>query len=556
MSEFWTLFKYEFKLEFPFKHSKGKKDFVGHAFSIIISLFVILAFIYLISSIVSKYLTVKIDKISAPMERAHEMLNLIYLFVVVLMSFLGVEKMRAALTQRTHKEIFLRLPVKQNTIFLSKLSVLLIWFFALSVAFVIPINLIFFIHLNAEPIFWLRTLLVTALLPIFPFVISCVLIVPYIKIVDFIKTRYVILFVVLSAILIGAFLLYSEVLIFIQELLETGTIKFLFNAEFINFVQVLIKISYPVNSLASIALNITMIESLFTVLLVALGSCVVVFFVTKALYFLTLYRNENPRKTGLKPRKFRELPPTVSLIKKEFISVFREPKHLFSYFAIAAAMPMMVYCCYTMFELLIKNSIGITANFSLSLLIILIFAVLTNTFCSTNITRDGLSTLKIKTLPVNAKKVVLAKVIFCDIISSLAIILSVILLIAATSLTTLDGLVCILCGVMFSTTHIFIATRLDLNYAKISVSPKEMEVRSNRVMATAVGIGAVVSIAIGVASLIISIFAKSGSMNLSDYNINISFAYLVPLFVCLLYFAFGLLYYVRNIEKSFNKLTM
>lgn len=556
MSDFWTLFKYEFKLEFPFKHTKGKKDIVGHIFSIIISLFVILAFVYLISSIVGKYLTVKIDKVAAPVERAHEILNVIYLIVVVIMSFLGVEKMRSALTQRAHKEIFLRLPVKQNTIFLSKLAVLLIWFGALSLLFVLPINLIFFIHLGAEPLFWVRTLLISVLLPIFPFVISCILIVPYIKIVDFIKSRYVLLFIVLSALLIGAFLVYSEILIFIQELLETGTIKFLFNSEFINFLQVLLKISYPVNTLASIALDINFFESVLTVLLVALGSCVVVYFVTKALYFVTLYRNESPRRIGRKPRKLRAMPSTLSLVKKEFITVFREPKHLFSYFAIAASMPMMVYCCYTMFELLIKNSIGISANFSLALLIVLIFTVLTNTFCSTNITRDGLSTLKIKTLPVNAKKVVLAKVLFCDIISSLAIILSLSLLIPATSLVTADGLVCILCGVMFSTTHIFIATRLDLNYAKISVSPKEMEIRSNRVMATAVGIGSVVAISIGVLSLIISIFSKSGSMNLSQYNIHISFAYLVPLFICLIYFVLGILYYRKNIEKSFNNLTM
>ena len=259
---------------------------------------------------------------------------------------------------------------------------------------------------------------------------------------------------------------------------------------------------------------------------------------------------------GKKPKKVHQIPATMSLVKKEFITVFREPKHLFSYFAIAASMPMMVYCCYTMFELLIKNSIGISANFSLALLIVLIFTVLTNTFCSTNITRDGLSTLKIKTLPVDAKKVVLAKVIFCDIISSLAIILSLALLIPATSLVTLDGLVCILCAVMFSTTHIFIATRLDLNYAKISVSPKEMEIRSNRIMATAVGVGSIVAIVIGVLSLVISIFSKSGSMNLSEFNIHISFAYLIPLVICLIYFTIGILYYRKNIEESFNKLTM
>ena len=55
--------------------------------------------------------------------------------------------------------------------------------------------------------------------------------------------------------------------------------------------------------------------------------------------------------------------PLVSLMKKEFICIFREPKHLFAYFSIAASMPLMVYCCYTLFESLIYNMIGLEINF-------------------------------------------------------------------------------------------------------------------------------------------------------------------------------------------------
>ena len=58
MREFWTLFKYELKTEFPFRITKGKKDFVGFLFSTIISLFVIAAFVFLIYSVVNNYIEV------------------------------------------------------------------------------------------------------------------------------------------------------------------------------------------------------------------------------------------------------------------------------------------------------------------------------------------------------------------------------------------------------------------------------------------------------------------------------------------------------------------
>ena len=558
MREFWTLFKYELKTEFPFRITKGKKDFVGFLFSTIISLFVIAAFVFLIYSVVNNYIEVKVDKVSDPNARAMELLNLLYLFIITIMSFLGVEKMRKSLTQRTHKEIFLRLPIRQETIFISKLAVLLLWFYVIGFFLVVPVNLIFFLALKPELTYWLSTAIVWACLPIVPFMISCILIVPYIVTVDFIKNRYVLLFLILSGALIGAFFVYSEVLSYIQELLETGSIKFLFNYEFIKFLQTLLKFAYPSNSLARIALNTDMLESVLIVLLVFIVGCIAIYFVTNRLYFLTMYKNSDRVKKGARPHGVHQTKPILSLIKKEFITIFREPKHLFSYFAIAVAMPMMVYSCYTLFESLIKNTIGLSVNFSLALMIVLIFSVLTNTFCATNITRDGLSNLKIKSMPIKATNISLAKVIFCEIVSSLSVVASTVLLIAATSLTILDGLAVILCGLIFSTTQIFIATRLDLNHTKVSVGPKEIEVISNRTIAKVVGFGLLMASVVGVSSLVISLISTSSALNLLNINfdIHIMFAYIVPVSVCLIYGVIGVFYYKYKIEHSFVKLVM
>ena len=174
MSDFLVLFKHEFKLQFPFsfKKVKGRKfDVLGSLLSLLISLLIIVVFVFLISSVVENYLAVKINKVEDPIARATELLNVFYAVIILAMGFLGVEKMRKSLTQKKHKELFLRLPVKQQTIFLSKLAVLLLWNYLVAFFLIIPVNFIFFLALDISYLFWLYTVLVWLLLPIVPFLI-------------------------------------------------------------------------------------------------------------------------------------------------------------------------------------------------------------------------------------------------------------------------------------------------------------------------------------------------------------------------------------------------
>lgn len=557
MKDFFTLFKHEFKLQFPFKRKNEKFDLVGNILSLLISLLVIVIFIFLISSVVETYISVRVNKVSNPTARAMELLNVFYLAIIGIVSLLCVEKMRKTLTEKKHKELFLRLPVKQETIFLSKLSVLLIWDYLLSFFLIIPINIIFSIALDVSFSFWCNTFLVWLFLPIVPFLFASLLIIPYIKIIDFIKDKYIAIFAIFSVVLIGAFVLYSQLLSIVQELLETGSMKFLFNESFLTTLQSIQSFSYPANSLANLALGENMVESLIVLVIVALIAAVVAYFVTKNLYYITLYKNDERKQNGKVNTEYRELPPIVSCIKKEFISVFRDSKNVFSYFAIATAMPVMVYCCYTLFESLISNTIGLKVNFSLAVFVVLIFSVLTNTFCSTNVSRDGLATLKTKVLPIKVSHIMLAKVIFCAIISSLSVVFSVILLIAATSLTFLDGLVVIVIGMLFSITQIFVATRLDLNHAKVSLSAVEIERESSKTIAKVVVIGLLLAIIMGILSMVIAIFAQGSSIAfIVKLNLKPFHAYFLPLLIAAGYFAFGLVYYNCKIEESFARLVM
>lgn len=583
MKQFLILFKHEFRMQFPEK-KKDRIDVIGAALSFLITILILGVFVYLLYTVVQNYVTIKLydERLgvitSNPTARTVELLNVIYSVIIVALSAMMLEKMRSTLARQTDKVLFLRMPLKQQTIFLSKLATLLISNYITAFILIVPINGIFWLSLKPDPIFILYTLLIWLLLPMVSFLIASLLLVPYIKIVEFVSNKYLIMFVLFSGALVGAFLLYAEVLEIVQNLLETGSIKFLFNSEFISTLQLLKDITYPANCFAYIAVgdmtvsnigiggkNLTFFAiSLIITITLAVLAIFVVYFVSKKLYYITLYKNETQKKVRNKMKAIFRTTKFAALIRKEFIAVFREPQNLFSYFAIATAMPVMVYSCYTLFESLIKNALGFNVSFALALIVILIFSILTNTFCATNVSRDGELALKVKMFPVRASKLLFAKVFFCSIVSSLSVIgSSALLYIAKVHFNTesqimvepRDLLVITVIGVVFSLSHIFVATRLDLNHAKVMASPQEIEEESNRTIAKTVFIGLILAIVAGVSSLLVTVFANTGVLEqYIGMTLTKEYAYYLPMGIIGAYFLFSLVYYFFLIERRYRRL--
>ena len=550
-SNFSVLCKYEFRKNRPSRRKGKKFDFIGNLLSTLVTAIIAVAFVFFLYTIAESYVDIKIDKIKDPLSRSAELLNLFYTAIIAFMSVMCLEKMRKILTEKRDKEIFLRLPVKSETIFLSKMTVLMTQNYIIASLLIIPVNLVIFLTLKPVLIYWVNVLMVLVMMPIIPLVVATILIIPYIKIVDFVSSKYPLMFFLATSALIGAFWVYSELLAIVQSLLETGSIKFLFNEEFINTLQTLRVYAYPANLITDITLGINSLIPILIVLGAVLVSCVIIFFVTKWLFYATLYKNDKRKTGGSFGAKYKRISPIASLIKKEFITVFRNPGHMFSYFAIAASMPVMVYCCYTLFESLIRNALGISLNFSLALFIVLVFGVLTNTFCATNISRDGLSALNAKLFPIKPYRIVLAKVLFCLAVSSAAVVASVGILLMSTSLSPYDGGIVALLGIMFSAAQIFIATRMDLNNANVSSGPLEAERAASKTVAKVVFIGLVLSSVTGLIALVIDIFASG---DISSANINSDLPYIISSVISLGYLIFSMRYYGHRISKSFANL--
>ena len=556
MRNFRTLFKYERRMLFP--GSRGKRfDLLGAFTSLLFTLAIAGIFGLLVYSIADGYLEVKVKQVIDPMARAYELINAVYTILIVALGIMCLEKMRSTLTRNSDIPIFLRLPVKNGTIFRAKFTALLLWTYATAFLLIVPVNLIFYFVLEVGVDFLIRTALVYLLLPMVSFLMATVLILPYMVVIKFLSTRYFLSFVALSGLVVGAFFVYSKILDVLRALFETGSIKFLFNNEFIDFLVTAKEYTYPANSLASVQMGVDMQMSLIISVSVAIVALLVAFFITGGLYRLVLYRNRDGRKSRKKRSFGFQRKVTASLLRKEFITVYREPKYLFSYFTIAFAMPFMIYCSYTLFETLVFNALGRGFEFALALIVVLVFTILTNTFCATNITRDGKSALKAKCFPIKASKLLFSKVLFCSIISSLSVIGSVMLLYfhPEIQMEMFDAIIVAAISLVFSFSQILIATRTDLNCAVVDASPEEVARTSDRTIAKVVSIGLFLAVIIGFLCFFISVFAGINPEFIGGLVIKEIYAYLIPGAIALVYFLSSIVFYHVNIEKAFSKLT-
>lgn len=550
MKDFLILFRFELREMFALRESRRRFDLLGALVSLVITGLILAVIGVVLFAVVDNYVAIKMNKVFEPIARAGELLNLIYLVIIVALSWLSLVSMRKRLVNFAGKEVFLRLPVKSSTVFLSKLAALLLWNFICALPMIVVVNLIFYFVLPMPWTFWLQTALVALLLPLISFVIAAILLVPFIYIMDAISKRYLAVFLSLCAILMGAFLLYAEFLKVVQNMFLKGSIKFLFNAEFIGFLSGLQHVSYPANLLSSLALGENVLLNALICFGIVIVGGIVVYFITNSLYRMTLYKNKAPMPLPKHRPKSREHSPFLALLQKEFILVYREPRYVFSFFAMAMAMPVMIYSCFTLFETLIQYAVGIKVSFSLALMISLIFCLLTNTFCATNISRDGLATLKNKVLPVSAKRLLLAKVVFCATVSVASMLISALVLVLFCNFPILEALLLFALGSVFAFSHILIATRMDLNHAVVSNHESVVNERvANHTMSKTVVVGLLFALVIGVCALVFYFLGKAGA-------VAPWLSYLLPVLIALLYLGVALSYYIFRLEKSFHELVV
>lgn len=557
MSNFGILFKKELK-ENLFSRGKGeKRDVFSTIFILILILIIIAAFVYIALSVVKGYVTLKHESdvnfnVDFSYIRGAEMLNLLYSAFSFLLVFYILEKERRIIIDTKDRPIILRLPIKSSTIFLSKFLVIYCLSLFTSFCFILPVNIIFYFALGTFDItFIFGTLVNIIALPLFPFFIATLLLIPYNMVLRFFKEKQFITLIFYVLIIGLGFYLYNGLLDIFRQLLETGNIKFLFNADNIKLLNNLYKYNYPLNFFVNISLNINTLMSYLGVLVVLIITLAASFSLANIMFKHTLYTN-NPVKNKLYHTSLKAKKPFVSLLKKEFLLTYRDNGNLFSYFAIAIAMPLMVYASFTLFKDLISNAIGLELDFVLGMLILFVFIVLTNTYSSTNISREGSAFLKSKTFPYSAKKLFLAKVTFAFIVSSIASIVSTCLIIIFGNLSVLESIIIILMGLVFTLSQILLGTKMDLNKANLVLNNYEIVKKQERTITKLVFSGLLIALVLGV----LLIFGDTILPSMIGKDVSTVLVIVLALLVPLAYLVYAILFYLYRLETRFKNLVL
>ncbi len=525
------------KLNFREKLSGLKKggrfsDVLGTVLSLLLAGGGIFIVVWVFSDFVQKYTLIEIDGIYDPLSRQFELTAFVYEVVFVLGLISAVSQINRAVFQSEDREILSALPVKASTIFYSKL--LLIYLRQTAVCFVvlIPLNMSFAAVTGQSAYYILLTLLSCLVFPLITIFFASALALPLYIVKRALQSRYLLLLLLATAVIGLCFWAYADILEFIQNLMTTGEIKFFFSEKTMIAIAKISEWLFPANLMAGIltkrdaALN----AGVFAAVAALLGAGG--FFIVKALlgkpsselYCGLKTKKHNKAKKVLKPSA-KKKPVLIALIVKEAEQIARTPSYAVQYFSVAALMPLMVYFCMDMGSELLSSMLFVEKNFELAIFLTALFGTLTNTFCATNISRDGRVFANLKTMPLKTRDVIGAKLLLNAAVALFAVAASCVTLSATGYISALQAAFVFLIGTLLSVAQICFATKLDLKNPSFGSDEKYAVRESGATVSAVIVCGLLSALAAGGIPLVYSVLSAFSQSTSSVFTYAFSFAF-------------------------------
>lgn len=484
MNPIYLLFKKDFTEKYSSLFRKKKKDIIGYLMTLMLILIIYGTFIYVYYKFSKMYLNQIFDDESNKIKRLFELSTMTYVGIIVLNVVIGVKQIYQTMMSAKNMEVLVVLPITSRTIFIYKMLKIYFSQVLSTLIITIPMGIVIGSISDLGIIYYLTIIIQVLLIPMISCGLSAILSIGYNYIMDFIENRFV-LHLICYVIIIGVgFYLYSLFLKLLTTLLQNGDITYFFELKRVLWINQLSNKVFPINFLGNMVIGKNYGLSLLVVLGFA-GLCLfVTSFVVGFIYRKILQNKLEGINKSLKlgSIKFKTHGQMVTLLEKEFKVVLRTPSYAFQSFATTITLPFMVYVCVSILKkMLFKVPVLslLSLDFELALFVVSMFVVLTNTFCTTNISRDGKMCYILKTLPLRGKTVVLSKILFCFIITEVSLVLTSVLLVIMNSITFFQALIILILTSVLSLSEIMFATRRNLNNLNITESDEgEMEEES------------------------------------------------------------------------------
>ncbi|MCM1306347.1 MAG: hypothetical protein NC037_05245 [Bacteroides sp.] len=555
MNRYSLLLKKQFFDAVPLNSKQLSKNLARYALGVLLVACVVTAFGFIFSKFTETYTQIKINRVPNVAERQFEVMSTVYFAMIIAFTVTGTMRLCHTLFENGDINILITMPFSPFEIFASKLTWLYIRQAIMSLVAVLTVNLSFFITTDLVSAYnVLMSFVVGLILPIFPLSIAALLALPYYYIKRIIASHYLINFAVMTALLAGFCVLYAYLFGIAENLVGSGKLASLFNENTMLRINAFAANAYPANLIAGIMLRRDVGKNFGILVAILLGVLAIGLPTIHAIFIRVTQKGFAARVPHIRYKKplFIKRGGLLGLIHKEFILVLRTSGYAYMYFATAIIMPIMTYYSARLGSELIGGIMGnIRFDFELCTFIVLLYSTLTNTFCSTNISRDGYMATVQKTLPYSPTQILSSKMIFSGIVSELSIIVACIVLVSTKLESPVDGLITFISSSLLAAAQIALATRLDLDRPHFSRTDDGEIKEANSTVSVIILVGLAVCFAMGVLLLY---NALKGLITNEAVASSIGASYALAICIPLALLGGALAYFFVNLKKAYANL--
>lgn len=537
-------------------NGKRRHDVFGALSTIILLALLYGTFIYVFYHFARFYMSATFEVQGAERARAFELTTFVYAAMLLINIFVGVKQIYSALVSSNDCDVLIYQPISQQHLFLYKLIKIYIGQIVSTLLVLLPSAIVIDV-LSASVggfCYYLTVVFHLLLCPLLGCAIAALFTVPFNGIMRFVQRKFVLHLILYVIVLALGFWLYGMFLSVLTDLIQTGELLYVLDSSTVNAVAAVAAKFYPVKFFSNMLFGQNVAISLLSVLGICAVAGVVTYFVIRAMYFKVLQQKlEGDIKIFRKKKSVAKIhSPLAALVKKEFLIILRTPTYAFAYFATTFTLPFMVYVCANLMRSMVAtlpNVALINCDFEIAIFVIAMFSVLTNTFCTSNISRDGKMFSMLKTMPVDGHLVVKAKLLFCSVVSVASVLVSCIVLLCVSYLNWWQALVIFAVASLLDIAEIAFATKRDLAKPHLPQNDRDEVTEDNNNVSAVTLLGLVCAVFLGGGALAMSLILSLLYTNTLALTVTMTFVFIAVILV----FILSLVYLFRDLEDNFYK---
>lgn len=407
--------------------------------------------------------------------------------------------------------IVARLPMSSLSLFVANLMIVYIYLLAISVLVIVPIMIIFTHTAGVLSIGVAFGIILSGIFaPLVPFAIATILVVPTMYILVALQNKNITKLIIFLVILAGLFILYSLLLNFLAEYYIHKKVSIESKDEIIGVIESFNNGWNFFSYLSHIAFGERVITSMLIfvssgVVLLGVGILIAVPVVDN----IRKSQLESDRKTFTRKSKLTKDKPIEAILKKEFKEIIRTHTYAYFYLGIAIIMPIMVLLTNVIIQKVGKAQMGDSIAFGTSVLVVLAFVSMINSFSGSALSREGKEFYITKIVPVDFRTQLLAKGLLNMLVSLVAVVMSDIILCGMHFITIGESFVLLFTALLLSLGIIFNGFNINVRKPNIASGSASGSESQTNLMIT-MFIGLLLSAVEGFLAIFLSFFLDSG----------------------------------------------